>query len=153
MASWKEKVASHWETMGKLKQYLGLLAARHIKRRADSNHKNMDAEEKYVREQMWGATEKDSGDEVSDQTVLGDIFSVKTGSGVGSLAKTLLAVGLGTSIPTAGGIYLADKYLPELLGRAKPETSEVEQTDEPDIEFGLGKLEDYFPNGIPIEGQ
>ena len=131
------------------------MGARNIKRQADNTNRNIQAEDAAVRQQMWGTSETGEDEEMGDQTVLGDIFMAQqpkqqsNGSGLG---KLLLATAMGAAVPTAGVMWLASEYLPPLiekLGDRPPAIQPVKPGDEPDVEFGLGKLEDYFPNGLP----
>ena len=134
----------------KLEALAGLRGYRALKHHQSETEKNQSAENAMVRSKVWGATEVPQSEEdtaMGDHIILGNnthptpvIFNQ---SGVGKvLAGAALAAGL-IGIPAAGLIgYGLSKILD------KPAT--VPQSEDNNLDIGLGRLEDLFPP-VPVQ--
>ena len=138
----KKAALSRW----KLETLTGLLAYRGANHHQREQQKNVEAENKRVRKELWGDDGKasESGEDMGT-TVLGDyhppqviIAGQQQSSGLGQLLGAALAGASLLGIPGAGvAAYLYGKSQAE---PAKPNTQVIEQRE--DLGLGLLKLED-----------
>lgn len=125
----------YMEGMGKLKVLSGVLASNQMNWESKQHRKNREAEEAAARQQ-WGSDGNQEGDDMGDQTILGDVIMNSPNEQKqesGGLAKTAAALGLaaaglgaGTALPIAAWN----------LTRPSADTEEVHGTDN-DTKYGL----------------
>lgn len=141
----------------KLETLTGLLGIRSLTHHQHETEKNVRAENRAVRRQLWQDNEKDEPEE-SDMgnTILGDVTHptpviIAGGQQQSSgLAKTLAGLAIGALIPTAGvGGFLASQLVdrvPALQQQQPSSTTVIQNTPEqPErVDVGLGKIEDYL---------
>lgn len=143
-----QQVRDYWNGRGKLELLTGIIGARQMQYEAKSHQRNRDAEEAYVRKNVWGSDESPAADADMGHTILGDVtnptpivIAGQQRQGLGTLGT--LAVGLlGASIPGLGiAGYLLGNYLANKDQQPAPV---VQPNDGDDFSLGLGRIEDYL---------
>ncbi len=137
----KKAALSRW----KLETLTALLSYRAANHHQKEREKNIEAENKRVRKELWGdcGGEQDSGDDMGN-TILGDYHPpqviVAGGQQSSGLGKVLAGAALGASlfgIPGAGvaGYFLSQMNQPKANATAA-------QADGETVDLGLKKIED-----------
>lgn len=146
----QSRTITYWDRMGKLNLLSGMQAIAGMKRQDREAQKNQAAESAYVRRTAWGSDESDdpleAGDEMGDQTILGDVTNptpiVIAGSQGGSGAlNTLAALALGGLL--GGGGLAAGAAATYFLSRPTAVVVPVDQQATERVQVGLGRIEDY----------
>lgn len=137
----KKAALSRW----KLETLTGLLAYRGASHHQREQQKNVEAENKRVRKELWGDEGNAAEGDDMGNTILGDyhppqviVAGGQQSSGLGQLLGAALAGASLLGIPGAGiAGYLYSKSQSE---PAKPNTTIIERSE--DLGLGLLKLED-----------
>jgi hypothetical protein len=128
---------------GKLGQFAALKAAKLFGFHADRQKKMIEAEDNAAAKAMgWEMSQAEEGEDV-ETNVLGDQTTTtnithEAAKGLGTVAAMML----GGSVPLAA---IAGAAAWHLLG-PKPDGRTFEDET---VEIGIGKIEDYFPQGTP----
>lgn len=133
------KVAKAAVSRWKLEALTGLLGIRALQNHQAETEKNMQAENRRIRKDLWGYDEPAMDADMQNQTILGDvthptpiIINGQQSSGIG---RTLAGLAIGALIPAAGvGGYLASQAL-------KPAAT-VPAAEDKSLDIGLLRLED-----------
>lgn len=135
----------------KIETLTGLLGFRSLQHHQSESEKNLEAENKRVRQQLWG---DESSEEMTQQghTILGDYNPpqvIVTGQSSGTLGKVLAGAALSAGIlgiPAAGIIgYGVSQWAAQ-----KTEQKPVE-TEDTSLDIGLGRFEDLLHASDVIE--
>ena len=142
-----EKVAKAGISRWKLEALTGLLGIQSLQRHQAETEKNVQAENQRVRKELWGYTEPEAGEDMANQTILGDVTHptpiVMAGQQQSSVLPALAALAIGMLIPGAGVAgYVASKLLAPSLSPVdapigKPTTDES-------LDVGLGRFSDLI---------
>lgn len=138
---------------GKLETLTSLLGYQTLKAHQSETQKNREAESKWARQKVWGASPDQSGvEDVADNTILGDVnyptpIVVNGNNSGGGIGQTLATLALG-SLLGGGGIVAG------MLLNKTPDVIEKIETKIPGdpsekVSIGLGQFEDYFPGVSP----
>lgn len=139
------KVMSAGLSRWKIETLTGLLGFRSLQHHQGETEKNLEAENKRVRSELWGDDSKSGGDMGQQgHTILGDynppqVIVAGGQPSSGTLGKVLAGAALGAAmlgVPAAGvvGYVLAQQ------AKEKPDA-----TEDTSLDIGLGRLEDLIP--------
>ncbi|MEO2019209.1 MAG: hypothetical protein ABGZ53_33150 [Fuerstiella sp.] len=142
--SWRQTLQSIGRKRGMLELWTGVIGARAMEHHAEMSRRNQEAENRCVRQQLWGNDGGAGEDDDMGNTILGDVTNptpiVVNGQQSNNLLPTVLAVVAGALIPGAGVAgYLLNAAL------VKPDIAlPAQQFTDSSVSLGLGKIEDYL---------
>ena len=136
---WNHRIESILHKRGLLELWTGVIGADHLKKQVAMSTRNQEAENRSVRQKLWG-NNGDTEDDDMGHTILGDVSFVPPAAskGLGPLAT----MALGALIPGGPIIgYLVNEALqqpvPPVAGDPFIDTDST-------LKLGLGRLEDYI---------
>ena len=140
-----DRVVKYWEQRGKLTNWMGILVGESMERDLDRTNKSQEAEEAWVRKNLWGATDSETAVAEDDDmgqktTVLGDILQPQPPAVINYPPPAKESNNLLPAL-VLGGAMLGGGYL--LSQMNKPEPPKVPSFEDESTSIGLGKLEDY----------
>jgi len=112
-----------------------MIGAKTLQHHAEMSRKNQEAENRHVRQTLWG-NDGGSEDDVHDN-YLGDVTVQPPKQS--SVMPALLAMALGTAIPGAG---VAGYFINQALTTPTP-PAVGEPAIDTSVTIGLGRIEDY----------
>lgn len=145
-----EQVVKYWEKMGKLNLWAGVMTAQKLQFENESHQKNREAEEAYVRKQVWGTQDGASPSEAEGDDMgnvyLGDVnhpapIILPQPPQHNNQLATVTAMAALLGLGTLGGYMLSGGRKQEA-----PKQDQPAYLDE-SVSIGLGKWEDFFPDG------
>ena len=121
------------------------MGAKSVQHHAEMSRRNQEAENRCVRQQLWGNDGGAEGDDDMGDTILGDVthptpIVVAGGRQSSSLLPTVLAFAAGALIPGAG---VAGYLLKDALIKPEVTPAPVQEFTDSTVSIGLGKIEDY----------
>ena len=125
---------------GRMEMLTSLLGYQTLKKHSQRQQKNLEAEEKSVRANAWGATE--AGDEMpGDNTVLGDVFHTTAPREKNGLLPLITGLAIGAATVGVPAVGAGGYFLSQLLD--KQDVVVPDSTDET-VNLGLGKLDELL---------
>lgn len=112
--SWRQTLQSIGKKRGMLELWTGVIGTQAVANHAEMSRRNQEAENRCVRQQLWGNDGGAGEDDDMGNTILGDVTNptpiVVNGQQSNNLLATVLAVAAGALIPGAGvaGYLLKD---------------------------------------------
>ncbi len=148
--TWKEQVQKIGCKRAMLELWTGVIGAKSVQHHAEMSRRNQEAENRCVRQQLWGNDGGAEGDDDMGNTILGDVTHptpIVVAGGQqpsSSLLPTVLALAAGALIPGAG---VAGYLLKDAFNKPEVTPAPVQEFTDSTVSIGLGKIEDYIKEG------